>query len=294
MSMKTAMRRALRAMREDMRLYIASVSSLTVAFLCFSAALLSLSNLRAVGEAWASHTKLSVYLHEGARGEDVAGIKLRLSAMPEVRRVVQRSKEEARAAFLDDGDEALADIPVDAFPASLEVELMPSTAAERVEAIAAGLAHSSAVEEVETYRRWRRSLEALVGTGRVLFYVVAGLVLLSAFLVVANTIRFSVAGRRAEVEVLRLCGASDAYVRSPFLLEGALQGALAAAIGLGLLLAFFFAVRGPAETALGLLAEVRPRFLDPLMCLALLLGGGLVGALASHLSLRRHLRTSPS
>jgi cell division transport system permease protein len=107
--------------------------------------------------------------------------------------------------------------------------------------------------------------------------------------VVGNTIRLAVAGRRAEIEVLKLCGATDGFVRGPFVLEGTVQGLLAAVLAIGLLGVAFLFFRGSVDSTLAALAGIETVFLSPLIVIAIVLGGGLAGAAGSAWSLRRYL-----
>jgi len=107
--------------------------------------------------------------------------------------------------------------------------------------------------------------------------------------VVGNTIRLAVAGRREEVEVLKLCGATDGFVRTPFVLEGALQGFVAALTAVVVLLVGYLLLRGQVDDTLATLTGVRATFLSPVVALGLVLGGGAVGAIGSAVSLRRYL-----
>src|SRR5207253_8852815 len=98
---------------------------------------------------------------------------------------------------------------------------------------AARLEKLPGVQEVDYGREWLAKLEAL---GRGLRVFGAGAlftVLGAALLVVANTIRLAVYARRDEIEIMKLVGATDGYVRAPFLLEGALQGLIGAALACG-------------------------------------------------------------
>jgi cell division transport system permease protein len=116
------------------------------------------------------------------------------------------------------------------------------------------------------------------------------LVTVCVLAIIGNTIRLAVANRRREIEVLKLCGATDGFVASPFLLEGVMQAVAAAVIALLALLALYFAVRGQLEATLSALTGVRTVFLQPTTALAIVLGGALAGATGSALSLRRYLR----
>ena len=107
--------------------------------------------------------------------------------------------------------------------------------------------------------------------------------------IIGNGIRLAVANRKREIEVLKLCGATNGFVRSPFVVEGTLQAMAAASLALCLLLLAYFALRGEIEGTLSAVTGVRTVFLEPLAIFAMLLGSGVVGALGSALSLRRYL-----
>ncbi len=128
-----------------------------------------------------------------------------------------------------------------------------------------------------------------MATGRVASSGLAVLVLLCVLFVVGSTIRLAIAGRRDEIEVLKLCGASDGFVRGPFLVEGAVQGLVSALLALVLLFLVFSAVREHLDATVAALAGVRTVFLHPALGLALVFGGALLGAAGSAISVRRYL-----
>jgi cell division transport system permease protein len=119
--------------------------------------------------------------------------------------------------------------------------------------------------------------------------LLAAVVLAAVISVVGSTIRLSLQRRRTEVEVLKVIGATDRYVESPFLVEGAVQGAAGAVVALGLLGVLFVVVRSSVQSELALLVGTSPRFLPWHWGLGLVLLGGVMGALAAHLSLRKLL-----
>lgn len=289
--MKKAIRRAARAIREDAKLHLASLSSLTVAFLCLATALWAIANLSTVADSWGQSGRMSIYLAEGAEGEEVEQLRLLLEGLPEVADAEMVSAADARARFLEDSslDESLSELPADAFPASLEVTLTGGVANSRLAALVDRISRFSAVDEVETYQGWFDQLDSLLTAGRVAAGALAGLVLLCVLFVVGNTIRLAIAGRREEIEVLKLCGASDGFVRGPFLVEGAVQGFVSALLALILLFVAFLALRGHLDSTLAALAGVRTVFLQPHIALSLVFGGAAIGAVGSIVSLRRYM-----
>jgi cell division transport system permease protein len=291
MQLKTAITRAARAMREDAKLHLVAVSSLTVAFLCLASALWAIANLSSVADAWGRSARMTIYLRDGAGAEEVDRLRLLLEGLGEVREVEHLTRARARAQFLENAelDAELADLPADAFPASLEVELAAGTSSGRASAIAERVGQLGAVEDVETYQGWFGRLDALLATGRIASTVLAVLVLLCVLFVVGNTIRLAIAGRRDEIEVLKLCGASDGFVRGPFLVEGAVQGLVSSALAVVFLFAAFLACREQVDAAVAAFTGVRTVFLHPAMMLALIFGGAAVGAAGSAISLRRYM-----
>lgn len=293
MDLTTAMRRAARAAREEARLYLVAISSLAVAFLCLGAALIAIANLSAIAERWGQTVRMSVYLTDGADPGDVAQMRALLDALPEVTRTELVSSTQARAQFLEGNDVGrdLAALPAEVFPSSVEVTLAPGTADDpaKVSGIAERVQRLRGVEQVETYRTWMDRLRMLVAGGRFGAGVLALLVGIGVLAIVGNTIRLSIANRKTEIAVLKLCGATDSFVRRPFLVEGAAQGLVGAIVAVALLLGLFLFAHGEIAPAFAAFTGVRPVFLTLPMVGFVILGAVVVGSAGSALALRRYL-----
>src|SRR6185436_15908866 len=118
-----------------------------------------------------------------------------------------------------------------------------------------------------------------LSAGRSAVMLLSILVTVCVLAIIGNTIRLAVANLRREIEVLKLCGATDGFVASPFLLEGVMQAVAAAVFAMLLLLILYFAVRGQLESTLAAVTGMRTVFLQPLTALAVVVGGGVVGAM---------------
>jgi cell division transport system permease protein len=116
------------------------------------------------------------------------------------------------------------------------------------------------------------------------------LVIVCVVAVIGNTIRLAVAGRRKEIEVLKLCGATDSFVRSPFVLEGVIQAVSAAMIAVVLLLVGYYVAHQHVEAAISSFTGVGMVFLSPWTVAAIIVSAGVVGAVGSAWSLRRYLQ----
>ncbi len=292
MELKTLYRRAMRGLREEKKLYFFAISSLTVAFLCLSTLLLGVVNLGTFADRWGRTHRMSVYLRDDAKPEDIERLRLVLGALPGINQVKHLDAAAAREAFLGETLHAsdLASLPAHVFPASIEVEFSAHATDQRIHEVAEQvLVFKSAVSDVDTYRAWFERLGGLLSAGRAAALLLGTLVLVCVFAVVSNTIRLAVAGRRDEIEVLKMCGATDGFVRGPFVVEGTLQGLVSAAAALLLLGgAFFFAQEHINGTLVPLLG-MHLRFLSPALVLFVLVTGGLTGGLGSALSIRRYM-----
>ncbi len=275
-----------RAGRSDWRLQVLTVFSLSVAFVCLAASLLVVTNVESLRDRWSRAGRATVYLKEGTREADIGALTQALEQTGGVARVRHVSSDEARREVVMT-DEALSALPSRAFPASVEVAFDDSVTDEQLKTIALKLRALPAVESVETYERWTERLSAVLGGGVTASACLALIVLAAVISVVASTMRLLLQRRRIEVEVLRLVGATDSFVRRPFVFEGATQGALGAAFALGMLGIMFLLVRQRFDHHLANMLGIMPSFLPWPMALGMIALGGLLGATTAFFSLRR-------
>ena len=284
----SAVGRVWRSGRGDGKVYLLGVFSVAVAFVCLSAALLVVVNLRAVEARWARAGRISIYLRDGTTNDQVAQLRRALEQTPSVVATRHVTAADARKEMVDDGSAgSLAVLPVEAFPASIELSLADDVTDEQAAAIAQKLRDVPSVESVETYQRWTDRISALVRGGVTASAVLALVVLAAVASVISSTMRFALHRRRTEVEVLKLVGATDRFVRGPFLVEGALQGALGAAASLALLAILYAIVRGKFDDELGLLLGVHPTFLPWEAMGTMIALGAVLGALSAFAGVRK-------
>jgi cell division transport system permease protein len=277
-----------RAGRGDWRVHAQTVFSLAVAFVCLAAALLVLTNLEAVRDRWSRVGRITVYLHEEVPDANVATISSALASTVGIRGVRHVTREDARREVVaDNDDKVLGALPVEAFPASLEVAFDDATSDSEVAQVALKLRALPEVASVETYQRWTERLSSLLGGGVAASAALAVVVLLAVASVIASTMRLLLHRRRIEVEVLRSVGATEAFVRRPFVVEASAQGAAGAGVALLVLLSLYALVRGRFDQELASLLGVAPTFLPWPASLGLVSLGALLGCITALVSLRR-------
>ncbi len=277
---------AWRAGRSDWRLQALTVFSLSVAFICLAASLLVVTNIDAVRDRWSRAGRATIYLRDSATEADGGALMEALSQTKGVAKVRKVSSEEARREIVA-SDDALAALPPQAFPGSLELSFTDEITDSELQQIALKLRALPAVESVETYQRWTERLGSLLGGGVTAAACLAIIVLAAVVSVVSSTMRLLLQRRRIEVEVLKLVGATDAFVRRPFVTEGATQGALGAALAIVILGGLFLIVRGRFDQQLANLLGVSPAFLPWPIALGMVALGGALGAATAFVSLRK-------
>jgi cell division transport system permease protein len=275
-----------RAGRSDWRLQVLTIFSLSVAFVCLAASLLVVTNIEALRDRWSRAGRATVYLKDGTKEPDVAALSQALTQTNGVSRVRQVSSEEARREVVA-ADDTLSALPARAFPASIEVAFDDSVTDEQLKTIALKLRALPSVDSVETYERWTERLSSVLGGGVTAAACLALIVLAAVVSVVASTMRLLLQRRKIEVDVLRLVGATDRFVRRPFVLEGATQGAAGAALALAMLGMMFLLVRQRFDHHLANLLGVMPSFLPWPLVLGMVALGGALGATTAFFSLRR-------
>ncbi len=276
-------------MVREWRLHALSVFSLAVAFVCLGAALLVVTNLVALEERWAHSGRASVYLKDRATQHEVDALRAALARVPGVTGVRYVSSGDARVEFgrETEGRSELAGLPIEAFPASIEVDVAPGMPDRDLADAVVKIKQLPSVDDVETYQSWTERLARLVRGGVTASALLAIVVLAAVLAVVGSTMRLVLQRRRAEVEVLKLVGATDGFVKKPFVVEGGVQGALGALGALALLGLLFLVVRGPLDSELAALLGIEPSFLPWQVALGMVLLGGTLGAGAALASLRK-------
>ncbi|MFC4160928.1 permease-like cell division protein FtsX [Chitinimonas lacunae] len=236
--------------------------------------------------------QLTVFLHTHASPDDIARLKKQLEGSPQVARARFVDKAEALKALEQSSGiaELLAGLEGNPLPDAFAVELKDNDPA-RLTTLAEQVRTDPAVETVQLDADWARRLQALVALGQEATLVVAALFGAGLLLVTANLIRMQILTRREEIEVARLMGATDGFIRRPFLYFAATQGILGSLIGLAMVA---LAVERLAHPVAELARLYNDRFeltLPPANILAMaLLTVTLVSLAGASLSVRRHLQ----
>lgn len=267
-----------------------SVGTIAVSLFVLGAFLTIASNLSEVVTRWTQKVQITVYLEDSVEPRIEKMLAERLKDDPAVDTLVAVGRSEARERFralFRDLRALPEELGANPFPASFEITLKPGQQTrEAVERFVRTYEKAPGVEEVQYDLLWIQRLSTAVRLVRGLGAFLGGILALAGVFTISNVIRLTVYARQDELDIMRLVGATQAYVRGPFVVEGMLQGGLGGLLSVGLLwLAFrVFAVDAlAASDLLGRAAVVLPRD----VCLAIILGGMAVGVIGSLVSLGR-------
>ena len=257
-----------------------------------AALLLITDNLERLAGRFEEPGKLSVFLTQGETDPDTMKDRLRdLDGVAEVRYVGPDEALEEASRLLGLG-EALQGLPDNPLPGSFEVTIGPEQRTPaRMAAMADTLGAWSAVDQVQYDRRWVERFQAAVGFLRQTGAVTGVLLGAVVVLIIGNTIRLAVLNRRREIEVIKMIGGTDAFIRLPFVYTGLIQGLAGALLAAGLVAAAL-AVLNTSLAELATHYDTRFRLRGPhgsTIAGLLVVGAGL-GWLGSRLAVGRHLR----
>lgn len=273
---------------------LVAVVTIAMALTVLAAFGVVVATLADVAERMGREVEISAYLERGVPPGDGFALAETVSGWPEVAGARYSSSEAALEAFRGSlgGDASLLDgLPPDVLPASVEIRIRPEAwTREAVEALAARLEALPTVEEVRFGRDAIEQVNGFLRFARVAAWVLGVALCLGTVLIVSNTIRLTVYARRDEIDIMSLVGATGAFVRAPFVVEGALQGLLGGALALGLLVFLQEGLRIGIERGLGQGYPVELAF-SPLRFLGYLLAAGLgLGLVASLGAVGRFIR----
>ena len=278
-------RESLSVFRRMKGMSLVSTLIMSVALLMLALFTLVTLNMRGVAASFRSEIEVDVFLKDGHSVEEVQALRQKLLEQPGVQAVGFVSKEDALAEFraqLGEDSDLLDVLEENPMPASLRITLHEADRrSEKLELLSTWLRELPEVDEVRYGDQWVHRLEEYTRVFVMLDLLVGAIVIVSALFVISNTVRLTVMARARTIEVMRLVGATNWFIRMPFLIEGALQGAAAG----GLAMLVLWSAQRYAQRFVGPLY-----FYDTVQIAGFVLLCSAVCALGSLSSLRRFLR----
>lgn len=266
---------------------LSTLSATTIAFSLFVFGLFGLVTVnlqRAIGDV-AERVEVVAYIRKGTPLETVTLGVSDIEAIPQVESATHITEAEAlqRARRdLREFQDIFQDLEVNPLPASIEVRLRPEfRTADAASQVAGMLRAMNFVEDVRFGQDWVEKLDRLRAIAGAVGFVVGAAFALVAVIIIGTTIRMAVLQRSREISIMRLVGATDGFIRLPFLLEGLLKGVLGGCLAL----AMSYGAWALIDSYL-----IPAAFFTRTQSLIGICAGGLLGLLGSMVSVGRHLK----
>jgi cell division transport system permease protein len=272
-----------------------AIATVLLCVVLFGGFLILTGNVQQLLRDAGSNVNISVYLKDSASPAAIESVRQKIDERQEVESLEFVSKPEALAAFRKDLDSRASFLDgldeENPLPASFEVKLDSSRSEmHEVTRVAEFLRGMPEVDEVVYGSEWYERIQSLLKFVKVFGSALSIIVLFVLVFLVASTIKLVIYARRNEIEIMQLVGATDRFIRMPFLISGIIQGLAGTIFGLILLFLGFVVFRSyiSGVTLFGL-AVPTLSFLSGTTILFFLLGGMIIGGTASAFALRRFL-----
>jgi cell division transport system permease protein len=271
------------------------VTIICLSFLIAGIFLSLADNLRDTARDLANNMTISFFIDKNMPPEDIAALLRDVGQPAFIENVRFVRPEEAMEKFkvsFPELRDILANIKANPFPPSIEarVRSKASTSAELVRFVAA-MKTRRGVTDVQFNQDWVEKMQGFSRLASAIGVFLGGILILASFFIISNVIKLNVMARQNEIEILRLVGATNLFIRIPFWLEGIVLGLLGSLLSLGLLfivVKIFPLYLGPSLGALRQLLNFR--FPDWTQSLLLLAGGAATGFTGSATSVSRFLK----
>ncbi len=292
-------REALRSIRANAAISVAATVTALIAVFILGAFIPSFMYVRSAVDAQTAKVDVDVYIADTATVPQVNALREKLDGLRTdgtVAAVTYVSKDDALRIMKERlrDPSVLDELPSNPLPAKFNVQ---PTEAENADVIVAAVTNDPALDPTEGIVYPESTADRLLTAAKFVQwagFVLIGILLLAAVLLIGNTIRLSIFARRREVEVMRLVGATNWFIRWPFMIEGVICGLVGAVVAVGMLWGIKVGVvdawAAGADTALTKTGSAAGTIAFPLLTVVLVGAGALLGAVGSGITLRRFLK----
>ncbi len=292
--MKRFYQRAIKDILENQFLTAVSVITIALSIMIAAAFALFFMNAGNVLHSWQKGIRMMVYLKPGTSEAGRLDTKYKLQSISGVQDARFIPKTEAMEKLKNQMQHhaaLLENLKENPLPDAFEVYFQPTARnSEALSFLAERITALATVEEVEYGQQWIQRFTNIINLFRLAGYGIGGLFFMATVFIVANTIRLVLYSRRDEIEIMRLVGATDRFIKIPFYLQGMIQGGAGTLIGLLILFIGYISLTTHFSQSVSS-ALISIRFFSQGICGLILLGGIGVGWLGCWVSLKQFMKS---
>lgn len=282
-----------RNLRQTWASQFMTLLTVSLSVLIFAFFYLIYTNMLNSGEKLGEDLRLIVYLEDDPGPEMREQLRRKITNFDEVEEIKFISQQEAYQRFteqLGSNSDVLDDIPLDFLPASVEVVPMKNLRSlSQVKLFSEYLAKLPGTMKVQYGQDWVERFYYFTRLISIVVLLSGSLLILTTIFMVAYTIRLTIFGRQAELELLKLVGATNNYIRTPFLIEGVLQGLLGSSLGIASLFVLYQWIKAHFSGP-GILNLFEFTFFEPQTCVILVAVSIFLCTAGSYTSMQKFLR----
>jgi cell division transport system permease protein len=272
-----------------------SVTIICLSFLTVGIFVSLTNNLRDTARDLASNMSIAFYLDAKLSAGAVDAVRQEIARPAFVESVKLVSADEALERFrlnFPELADVVAGLKANPFPPSLEVRVNArASASKEVIAFVEGMKKRPGVTDVLFNQDWVEKMQGFSRLAGAIGAFLGGILILTSFFIISNVVKLNVFARKNEIEILRLVGGTNLFIRIPFWLEGITLGLLGSLLSLGLLFIVIQLFPVYLGASLGALQELlRFRYPDLTQAVALLVGGAATGFIGSATSVSKFLK----
>lgn len=284
-------REAIISLKRNSLMSFASVSTVALSLLILGIFLVMVLNLNNMASTLETQVQISVYLQDNMTDREMREVGTRITKLPGVIQVMFVSKDEALERFkerLGEQQGILAALgETNPLPNAFEVKVDKP---ERVKPVAEAIGQFKGVENAKFGQEVVEHLFNLTKMMRIFGLVLIVFLALAALFIISNTIRITVFARRREIAIMKYVGATDWFIRWPFLIEGMMLGISGAVIAVLLLTEIYSALTQQVYQSLAFLPLIPKYPFITNISMVLIVTGAVIGALGSSISLRKYIK----
>jgi len=274
---------------------IFSTTIICLSFLILGIFLSLSNNLQYTAQQLSKDMAVVLYLEKNLTRIEVSQIEEKLKRSSSVAKIQFISSKKALEKFQIKFPElqgVIENLKINPFPPSFEIVIREkSLSSDEIQNFIQEMRYMDGIEDVQFNLDWAEKMKSLSRLVKVVGFFLGGILILASFFIISNVIKLNVFARKEEMEILRLVGATNTFIRIPFLIEGIILGILGGLLSLILLFLLIKIFPFYLGTSLGALKElINFRYLSLAQTAMLIGGGAIIGFSGSFSSLARFLK----
>ena len=285
--------KALTDIRSKLFLNIITIMTIALSILLVSIFMLFFENAERVISAWNQGGRAMVYLSDAFTPDMLSNVNKQLESIGGIEKMVFIPKAQALDRLKEEmgvNTRFLSTLQENPLPDAVEVTMTAHSSFEQIEKTADRIKALDMVDSVEYGQGWLGRFFKLFNLFKITGYAMSGLFLMIALFITANTVRLSFYARQTEIEIMHLVGATDGFIKTPFYVEGLLQGFLGGVLGIIILLSGYLALFSGISQNLGAYVYLDIHFLSWRAVAIVLFSSTFLGWFGCFISLKQVLK----